>query len=78
MNNKLSATLAIASFALLLIAVAMNVYLVLEEASHVIEPDDVYELLQSGEVVVDAPDRWTGSDQREFADINNLKMPKKE
>ena len=77
MNTKVSASLALASFALLLTAVGMNIYLVFEEANNVIEPRDVYELLRSNEFHVDAPDRWTATEQQEFAEINALKMPEK-
>ena len=72
--TRTSRTLWALSLSLLSISSLMLTYLIVSETRGR-QPDDVYELLTSGKVVINVPDRWTGTDQEEFAELNGLRMP---
>lgn len=61
MKINVSVLLWCGSTFLLLASTGMLAWIVTDE-----RPEDVFELLESGKVVVDVPDRWTGSDQEKW------------
>ena len=63
MKLSLNPLLPWVSVVLLSASTVMLSYLVVGK-----KPDDVYELLKSGKVIVDAPDRWTGSQDEQWKD----------
>jgi len=75
-NHRASAMLWGTAIGLLTISLLMLGYLVV---GHSVgnQPSDVYEKLEEVEKHIDesTADRWTGSQQKEFAELNNLKMP---
>jgi len=75
-NHRASAILWPTAIGLLTISLLMLGYLVVGHSVGT-QPTDVFEKLEQVEkhIADSTADRWTGSQQKEFAELNNLKMP---